>query len=159
MIRSRRGLIGDRLTRNAPFRMSVFRLSWAFDFVALRSRTHTGKWWQKAIGLWWHALTMKGIPCEICFLKSKLETAVLKQLNEFILKFRGQSHFLCCRIDSKRVQNPKVSRTWIFWKVVINGVRDGRGVENPFELDILQKLCHLRKGDCFRMLLLVTLST
>jgi len=35
MIRPTRDLIGDKLTRNAAFRMSVFRLFWAFDFVAL----------------------------------------------------------------------------------------------------------------------------
>ena len=35
MIRPTRDLTGDKLTRNAAFRMSVFRLFWAFDFVAL----------------------------------------------------------------------------------------------------------------------------
>jgi len=65
---------------------------------------------------------MKGIPCET-FLKSKLQTVVFRELNEFTPKFRGQSHFLCCRSDSKKVQNPKVSRRWIFWKVVIKFMR------------------------------------
>jgi len=66
------------------------------------------------------------------FSKSKLDVAVFRDLNEFILKFRGQSSFLCCRIDRKRVQNPKVSRAWIFWKVVIKLMRQVSKILNYF---------------------------
>jgi len=33
-----------------------------------------------------------------------------------------------------------------------NGVRTWVGVKTPLDLDMLQKLYYLRKGDCFRIL-------